>query len=312
MALYLAKNGASPTPIYPVPTSPDDPITTVVPGFPPVIGQLAAGELVTVLYQNTDANQALIKSVARAGWIPNKVLTKQPFLAVDLYRQELGGKPPMDKIVGTPWLSAVLIKCTQGTSYPTQWFRTQWPLIRTLAAERYGVSFFRGAYQYLVFGKSGKAQAEYYLKTVESAGGWGAGDIVPIVDVENGKDPAQTKATAQQVIDVTTEYAETILRLHGRVPMLYGGSAIRDRHITVPMGCQKLWCARYTAQLPSKTYTTMGWALPDVWGWQYGGTGPAQRAQLVGYPKDIPGVGQLDISVMFADTFADLVVTPLS
>ena len=295
MALYLAKNRQQTTPIVPVPNG------------TPVIGALMAGELCTVLHVSADSKSSLVKTSTKAGWVASSSLTKQPFLMVDLYRKELGGKPPMTQIVDTPFLSGVLLKCTQGLSYDTAWFLKYWPMIGQLAGDRHGVSFFRGAYQYLVFAQDGKKQALYYAKTLKAAGGWDPDlDIRPIVDVENGSDPKQAAASAQQVIDVTTAYAEAIEDELGVRPMLYGGSAIRGRKITSHMGCAKLWCARYTAKLPSKTYTQMGWALPDVWGWQYGGTGPDQRASLAGYPKEIPGVGQLDISVVFANTFADV------
>lgn len=306
MALYQATCIAATT-LWPIPPGELDDAGMIRIGHP-AIGALAPGEIVTVVWNTPNGKGLLVRSDAKVGWCDAGALKKLPFIAVDLYRKELGGKPSMTKILAMPGLHAVLLKCTQGVSYPTAWFNAYWPAIRALAGERYGDTVFRGAYQYLDFFADPTKQADYYWATVQKAGGWRSGDIIPIVDVENGSSAKQQSASAQQVIDTCTAYANRITELGGRRPMLYGGSALRDRHITDHMGCQKLWCARYTADLPSKTYVSIGWSLPEVWGWQYGGTGPAQRAKLVGYPKDVPGVGQLDISTIFAASFDELVV----
>ncbi|HEX4450154.1 MAG TPA: hypothetical protein VH143_04735 [Kofleriaceae bacterium] len=80
----------------------------------------------------------------------------------------------------------------------------------------------------------------------------------------------------------------------GKQVVLYGGSMLRDLNITDHMGCQLLWVARYASTLPVDTYTSIGWTLDHVLGWQYCGDG---AGSLSGYPMTSP-TGKVDISTV--------------
>jgi GH25 family lysozyme M1 (1,4-beta-N-acetylmuramidase) len=208
----------------------------------------------------------------------------------DLYALDLGGKPDIAALVkaGAPW-AGLGLKATQGLGYPIgkarqEWFKTYWPLSRSLAGTRYGVDWFRYAYHYLDVNSDGAIQADFFLALVEAAGGWGPGDLWPVVDVETSGNPPA--GPASKVIDTTTKFADRIFAKLGKRPVLYAGSYLRDLGITSHMGCQYLITACYGATLPSRLYTSMGWPLDKLLGWQYCSTeaftGP------VNYPRVCP------------------------
>jgi GH25 family lysozyme M1 (1,4-beta-N-acetylmuramidase) len=220
---------------------------------------------------------------------------------VDLYAGDLNGHPNIDALVkaGDPW-HGVVLKATEGVYYPSgvtakDWFLAHWLPARILAGDRYGVDWFRGAYHYLRIDEDPKRQADLYLSLIQQAGGWGPGDLWPIVDVESAGNPVH--ASAQQVIDVTSKWAAEIHAVTGKSPILYGGSYIRDRQIKDPMGCQMVWVADYSSTLPSHIYTDMGWPLQKLFAWQYQGTegfsGPKNYPRLTPF-SSLP----LDLSAM--------------
>lgn len=224
-------------------------------------------------------------------------------LLVDVFSGDLGGKPNWKAVVATPNFVGGIMKATESTVFDTGWFKKNWPVVKSVAGDRYGQTWFRGAYHFLKFNKDGKAQADFYLKTVTDAGGFDVGDIVPIVDVElGGENNSNQKASAQQIIDCTSAWAERVKKETDQQVMLYGNGAMRDKSIKDRMGCDWLWIPRYTATLPKQMYERAGWDLSKVALWQYCGDG---TAVLAGYPKEVTGFGKVDISVVLFDTLKD-------
>lgn len=214
-------------------------------------------------------------------------------LIVDVYQ----GDGPKDwqalAAAGPPWHGAIL-KATQGTYYrDTAWFSPNWRSVRAAGADRYGVDWFRGAYHYLDVREPGAAQADQFLAAVDYAGGWGTGDLWPMVDVERAGQRETT--TTQQVIDCTGAFVARVREVTGRDVMLYGGSYLAELGITSRMGCHRLAIARYTAHLPAHVYQRIGWAREALALWQYAGDG---TAYLSGYPREAPGCGKVDISAV--------------
>jgi GH25 family lysozyme M1 (1,4-beta-N-acetylmuramidase) len=236
-------------------------------------------------------------------------------LLVDVYSGDLGGKPNWKAVVDAPNFFGGIIKATESTAFDVRWFQTNWPAVKNVAGDRYGQTWFRGAYHFLKFDKDGRAQADFYLKTIKDAGGFDVGDIIPIVDVELGNDgktpnaagklPLRNSnwdASAQQIIDCTTAWAERVKSETEQEVMLYGNGAMRDKGIKDRMGCDWLWIPRYTATLPKLMYERAGWDLSRVAMWQYCGDG---TSALAGFPNQVAGFGKVDISVVLFDTLAD-------
>lgn len=214
-------------------------------------------------------------------------------LFVDVY----AGDGPKDwhalAAAGAPWHGAIL-KATQGTYYrDTAWLAPNWRALRQVATERYGVDWFRGAYHYLDVRQGGAEQADSFLAAIDYAGGWGPGDLWPMVDVERA---GQRETTAtQQVIDCVGAFVARIHKATGRETMLYGGSWLYDLAITSRMGCRWLAIARYTPTLPVHVYERIGWDRAGLVLWQYCGDG---LGYLAGYPVVAPGCGKVDISAL--------------
>ena len=227
---------------------------------------------------------------------------------VDIYALDDGGHPTVSALVnaGMPW-AGLTLKVSEGTYYPSlkqsAWIKTYWPLTRTLAerAHRYGQNFFRGAYHYFRVQESALEQVELFLKTIDDAGGWGPGDLLPMVDLESSENPPVI--APQLVIDQVSKFSELMEQLHGRRPILYAGSYVRDLGIKSHMGASYLWTAAYGSTLPAHLYLDMGWRLDELLAWQMQGTefysGPA------GYPRQCPiGPGPNDLSAITIDNGA--------
>jgi GH25 family lysozyme M1 (1,4-beta-N-acetylmuramidase) len=235
-------------------------------------------------------------------------------LLVDVYSGDVQGKPNWKAVVAAPNFVGGIIKATEGIAFDVSWFNRNWPAVKTTGGDRYGTTWFRGAYHFLKFNTDGAAQADFYLRTIQKAGGFDAGDIIPIVDVELGNDgkpdakgrtrPRNSNwdASAQQIIDCTSAWANKVRAETGQQIMLYGNGAMRDKSINDRMCCDWLWIPRYTATLPAKMYERAGWDLPKVAMWQYCGDG---GASLTGYPKNVKDFGAVDISVVLFPTLAD-------
>lgn len=226
-----------------------------------------------------------------------------PYLFVDLYPGDLHGKPAWDKLINTPQFYGAIIKATESVQYSgTDWFIKNWAALKDIGKERYGKTWFRGAYHFLKFNQDGAKQADYYLATIDAAGGWDQGDIIPIIDVELGndgsKDPSKRNsnqdASAQQIIDCTTACAERLRTVTGRKVMLYGRGAMRDKGINSKMGCDVVWNPAYTSNIVMHGLEV--WTLDDVALWQYCGDGVAALDEGK-FPRSIPNFGQTDISV---------------
>lgn len=233
----------------------------------------------------------------------------EPLLFVDLYSGDCGGKPSWRELVADPRYVGAILKATEGEVFPTRWFAAEWPALRAAAGARYGASFFRGAYHYLCFGDDPARQAAFYLATVEAAGGWADGDLVPIVDVERGSERASNhRASAQQVVDVTSRFVDAVKQATGQRVMIYGRGAMRDLGITSRCGADLLWNPGYTSHMPPAD--AIGWPDELVALWQYT-DGTALAAEL---PRHAPGLGAVDASVFRGGGLdalrATLVATP--
>ena len=214
-------------------------------------------------------------------------------LLVDVYEGDVHGSPNWSALAADPDVRGAIIKATEGVRYAPGWFARNWPEITRAGAKRQGWT--RGCYHFLRFDLDGAKQADFYLATVEHAGGWSPTDLIPIVDVEMGGDRHPNHhASKQQVVDSTSAWIERVKQKSGCGVMLYGNGAMRDLGICDRMGADWLWLPRYTAALPRAIYERAGWTVDRLALWQYCGDGVGK---LAGYPTSIPGFGRVDISV---------------
>ncbi|MDQ1711049.1 MAG: lysozyme [Frankiaceae bacterium] len=219
-----------------------------------------------------------------------------PYLFVDQYSLDSGFEPPWATLLATPGFCGAILKAWDGLRFNDKgWFTHNWPLVRDAGGDRYGVSWFRGAYLFLQLTLSGADQADAYLQAIETAGGWDpSGDILPVIDVElGGEKHPNRKASAQQVIDCATECANRLREQTGRNVMLYGRGAMRDLGITNDkMGCDVVWNPSYTSSMVRNGLQAFD--LEEIALWQYCGDNFAAFKKL---PNTVPGFNKIDISV---------------
>jgi GH25 family lysozyme M1 (1,4-beta-N-acetylmuramidase) len=220
-------------------------------------------------------------------------------LFVDVYAGDVNGKPVWDRLAADLRYHGAIVKATEGLGYNgAPWFAAQWkaiPQAGTRANRKLGADWFRGAYHFLKFNLDGAKQADYYLQTVQAAGGFELLDLWPIVDVELGAETNSNQhASAQQIIECTSAFAARATQVTGRAVMLYGAGAMFERGITSKMGCTWLWLPRYTATLPRVVYERIGWDAAHLALWQHCGDG---ESYLAGYPATSP-IGPVDQSVL--------------
>lgn len=224
----------------------------------------------------------------------------------DVYHENANGTPNWKLMSQSqdPYFFGAILKVTQGSSNyvgVNPWFLKNWPALRAAGGDRYGQTWFRGSYHYLEVAQSGKAQAEYFLQTVEQAGGWGPGDLPPAVDVETSSNPGATK---EQVIQTTTEWAETVKAKLGCKVMLYGHTLMENLGITSHMGCDFLWAPQYNNQLTDNQ--EIGWPNDLVAFWQY----TDGSNHYTSYPTSAPGIGPIDMSLFMPFASANSSGTP--
>lgn len=229
-------------------------------------------------------------------------------LITDIYSGE--GTPRWADFMNSSTFSGVILKATDGVSFSLakSWFVPQWQAARSAAGANYRQSFFLGAYHWLEFYDNPEQQADYYCSILEQAG-WGAGDMLPIVDVEFGSDgpkpapnyKASVDRNAQLVIDCTSRYAARIKKNLGsdtRV-VLYSGQVLKELQINNHMGCDYLWMAQYGVTKPDlNELCSLGWTDQQIVMWQYtDGSAGNNKTKSPQLPDNVPGMGNRDCSV---------------
>lgn len=216
-----------------------------------------------------------------------------PYLIVDQYSGDSGMNPPWAAVVDRSEFYGAIIKAWEGRQFDDGgWFARNWSAVKDAGGTRYGTSWFRGAYLFLKFDTSGADQAAAYLKAVDDAGGWGAGDVLPIIDVElGGATNTNHQASKQQVIDCVSDCAAALKSELNRRVMLYGRGAMRDLGIVDKMGCDVAWNPSYTQQMTR--HGLEAFDLEEIVLWQYCGD---NTSYLPDYPHQVDGFTKVDIS----------------
>lgn len=220
-------------------------------------------------------------------------------LAVDLYADDLNGKPDLNAIAkaGYPWC-VLSMKVSQGMYYSSgNWLKTYWTMAKTCWGTRYGDSGFRQAYHYgdLTGRSSVKQQYDFFGAQVKAAGGWDDGDLPIGLDIEQASNP--TGIGKAKLEDFMNAFDALALADTGQHCIVYGGSYLRENNAHVPAGCAP-WVALYGDTLPSHVVTDLGVAsVYDAFGWQYSGTDPQTKFPK-GYPTVSPA-GHTDLTEIF-------------
>jgi hypothetical protein len=211
------------------------------------------------------------------------------FFLPDIYELDnTGAAPRFDTLAASANMVGCILKATEGVKYAPAWFTNNWPRLRDAGGGRYGDSWFRGCYH---FGRpgDGTAQADFLLAALDRAGGWdSAGDMPPAWDLEGS-----SWSSAQQIVDVSSDFCAKIRAALGVTPILYTGALVRDLGVTDRMGFSSMWS-------PHLDMSKAGWRQGEFCLWQYVGDGryynPADAKY--GYPTSAPGWPGTDMSVV--------------
>jgi hypothetical protein len=235
------------------------------------------------------------------------------FLIPDIYPGDFHGSPPFGVLPGLvvdgKEVVGCVVKASEGLGWGPgneTWFRNSWAELRKVAAERYGIDFFRGCYHFLQFKEDGADQADYFCDQVDAAGGWGTGDLMPWVDVEEGgqvhwaaqkletiTDHSLRARLAQQVTDATSAFVQRFKQRTGLRIAVYGRGVFRDLQMNdCKFGSDSAVNPAYTPTIVRME--NYGVPLDSISLWQLSGDkGPANP----NFPNSLPGWGTHDYSV---------------
>lgn len=238
------------------------------------------------------------------------------FIIPDVYPGDLGGSPPFSVLPGLrvqdKEVIGCYVKCSEGLGWGAKnedWFIRSWRELRTVGGDRYGVDWFRGCYHFLRFQQDGAAQADYCLDLIERAGGWGPGDLMLWVDIEEGgqgswaggerlESITNSAKRARLAAEVTRCASTFVARVKERHPGMrvgiYGRGLFRDLLMTqCRFGADAVCNPAYTKTMPPMD--RYGWPLEDVVEWQLCGDGEVYASS---YPSVLPGWGKTDYSAV--------------
>jgi lysozyme len=155
-----------------------------------------------------------------------------------------------DMKVGNVQLSFAFIKATEGLDNEDAYFQRNWRKARNA-----GVA--RGAYHFFLSTKSGKAQAENFINSVELM----PGDLPPVLDIEQtyGVSPEKMRERAK-------EWLQTVSGYYHIVPIIYTNVDFYRQYLKDDFDGYPLWVAHYLQKERPRVYRD--WAF-----WQHSEAG---------------------------------------
>lgn len=111
----------------------------------------------------------------------------------------------------------------------------------------------RGAYHYYSAADDGKEQADWFIQNVKLE----PGDLPPIVDVEDLRDPHGENVHAELRI-----FLDRLKEHYGVEPVIYTSHNLWEKIVTEPFVQNPLWVAHY--DVPNPTLPD-GWATWNMW-----------------------------------------------
>lgn len=167
----------------------------------------------------------------------------------------------------------VYAKATQGIGHKDGNFARYWAAMNALPPEQ---KILRGAYHFLSASDDPVAQAERFVAFVNLQGGFQAGDMPPVMDLEWDKASANaadrwSSHSAKEIVSIALAFLNRVEQLTGRVPMMYSArSWFRERGIPdseiSKFAKYAIWAADYSkASLKSENPGSPGNAKPALW-----------------------------------------------
>src|SRR4029079_8538506 len=117
------------------------------------------------------------------------------------------------------------------------------------------------------------------------------GDMPPAWDLEG-----DAWTSAQQIVDVSSQFADRIYSQLGKKPILYTGAAWRNFKVTDKPNFGSLWTTHLDLM------KRFGWSNESIILHQYAGANgywnPSSPPAQLGYPTSVPGIQGADMNVV--------------
>ena len=169
---------------------------------------------------------------------------------VSKYQKTIGWKLLKEMEVDGINVEFVFMKATEGLSSVDKQFSRNWAM-----AEKHEVT--RGAYHFFIPGKSGKEQAENFIKTVRLK----KGDLPPVLDVE------QTYGVKKEALQKQVqEWIDIVEKKYGVQPIIYTSANFYETLLAGKFDTYPLWVAHYLQK--ERPRITRKWDF-----WQHSETG---------------------------------------
>ncbi len=126
-------------------------------------------------------------------------------------------------------ISFAFIKATEGNVKEDRYFKRNWEKAKL-------AQLTRGAYHFFLAAKSGKAQAENFISTVDLE----PGDLPPVLDVEqtSGVSPVKLRQRVKEWLLVVEQF-------YGVKPIIYTNADFYKQYLEEEFGDYPLWVAHY-------------------------------------------------------------------
>ena len=169
---------------------------------------------------------------------------------VSKYQKTIGWRLVKEMQVDGIQVGFVFMKATEGLSSVDGQFSRNWAM-----AEKH--ELIRGAYHFFIPGKSGKAQAENFIKTVRLK----KGDLPPVLDVE------QTYGVSKENLQKqVAEWLDVIEKKYKVKPIIYTSANFYETLLAGKFDAYPLWVAHYLRK--DKPRVSRKWDF-----WQHSETG---------------------------------------
>ena len=142
------------------------------------------------------------------------------------------------------------IKATEGLSNIDRQFKRNWQKAKE-------ANITRGAYHYFLATKSGRMQAENFIRTVKLQ----QGDLPPVLDVEE-----LYGVPVDSMRNRVKMWLQTVEKTYGVKPIIYTNVDFYNRHLGLEFDAYPLWIAHYYQ--PEQPRINRGWVF-----WQHSDEG---------------------------------------
>lgn len=169
---------------------------------------------------------------------------------VSKYQDAIDWSSVKDMKVGDVQMSFVFIKATEGLGNEDAYFQRNWKKTKDAGLAR-------GAYHFFLATKSGKAQAENFINSVDLM----PGDLPPVLDIEQtyGVSPSKLRERAK-------EFLQTVQDHYHVMPIIYTNVDFYKQYLKDDFDGFPLWIAHYLQKERPSIYRE--WAF-----WQHSESG---------------------------------------